>query len=410
MSLEVADMSIPIVSVIIPLYNHEQYISETIDSVLRQTFQDFELIIIDDGSIDRSAEVVKNIPDGRIRFFSQINQGAHNTINRGISLAKGKYVSILNSDDLYNAAWLAECVTALESDAALQAVFSYVEFINESGAMIRVSRGAEENWSRLETNASFQDENHPFLDLMTGNFLVTTSNIFCRRSVFDAIGVFSPLRYAHDYEFFLRLTYHYPVRIFEKAMVKYRIHAGNTIKENEAAVNFEVGLVLLSFFLRYDMKRFLPSGEKKFETLIKLFHSLNTLDADHMMVALLFYAVQYGEDKESLVSMLSEDAENIFRQECIRSFKCRIDAWHSSQQHALEIERNLADASKEAKKWWLKAQETEAELKAVRCRLTEMENLLWEKEAEADSIRSSFLFHVNSFFTQIIKSLSKKKQ
>lgn len=91
----------PKISVIIPLYHHEKYIEEAIYSVLEQTFSDFELIIINDGSTDKSEEVVKSIKDDRIKYCYQDNQGAHNTINRGIQLAQGEYVSILNSDDVY---------------------------------------------------------------------------------------------------------------------------------------------------------------------------------------------------------------------------------------------------------------------------------------------------------------------
>ncbi len=74
----------PKVSVIIPLFNHENYIGETVHSVLGQTFEDFELIIINDGSTDRSEEVVRGISDQRIKHISQENRGAPETINRGI--------------------------------------------------------------------------------------------------------------------------------------------------------------------------------------------------------------------------------------------------------------------------------------------------------------------------------------
>ena len=95
-------MNDPKISVIIPLYNHEKYINEAVYSVLGQTFSDFELIIINDGSNDGSEEVVKKIKDKRIKYYYQENKGAHNTINRGIEIAKGEYIAILNSDDMYH--------------------------------------------------------------------------------------------------------------------------------------------------------------------------------------------------------------------------------------------------------------------------------------------------------------------
>ena len=80
----------PKVSVVIPSYNHEKYVVSAIESVLTQTLENFELIIIDDGSTDSSAELIAGINDQRISFYTQLNQGAAKTINRGIGLAKGE--------------------------------------------------------------------------------------------------------------------------------------------------------------------------------------------------------------------------------------------------------------------------------------------------------------------------------
>ena len=93
--------SVPVVSVVIPAYNHENFIGPAIDSVLGQSFEDFELIVIDDGSTDNTGTIVQNYTDSRLTYFYQENQDAFNTINRGLSLARGRYVSILNSDDIY---------------------------------------------------------------------------------------------------------------------------------------------------------------------------------------------------------------------------------------------------------------------------------------------------------------------
>ena len=124
----ISNLKIPKVSVIIPLYNHEKYVREAVYSVLEQTFSDFELIIINDGSKDRSEEVIKSIQDKRIKYFYQENRGAHNTINRGIKLAKGEYITILNSDDVYHTNRFEEFLKILEDDNNISAVFSHIEF------------------------------------------------------------------------------------------------------------------------------------------------------------------------------------------------------------------------------------------------------------------------------------------
>jgi len=98
------------ISVIIPAYNHEKYITEAISSVLNQSYHDLEIIIINDGSTDSTEQRILSIHDQRIQYVSQKNSGAHSAINRGISLAQGEYITILNSDDLYLPQRLETCL------------------------------------------------------------------------------------------------------------------------------------------------------------------------------------------------------------------------------------------------------------------------------------------------------------
>ena len=90
----------PKISVILPVYNGQHYLTEAIDSVLIQSSSDFELIIIDDGSTDDSAAIIKKLDDPRIRFFQQANKGLSATLNRAIPLAKGEYIARQDADDV----------------------------------------------------------------------------------------------------------------------------------------------------------------------------------------------------------------------------------------------------------------------------------------------------------------------
>ena len=92
----------PMISVIMPAYNHEKYIGEAIESVLNQSYTDFEFIIVNDGSTDSTEKVIKSYKDNRIRYYTQTNKDAPNTLNRCLSLSKGEYISIINSDDVYH--------------------------------------------------------------------------------------------------------------------------------------------------------------------------------------------------------------------------------------------------------------------------------------------------------------------
>lgn len=96
------------ISVIIPLYNKEKSIAKAIESVLNQSFEDFELIIVDDGSTDRSVEIVKKFPDNRIKLVSQANAGVSAARNRGIHEAMGDYISFLDADDEWDISFLDE--------------------------------------------------------------------------------------------------------------------------------------------------------------------------------------------------------------------------------------------------------------------------------------------------------------
>jgi glycosyltransferase involved in cell wall biosynthesis len=106
----------PLVSVIIPTYNRQVHVIEAIDSVLSQTLADFEVLVIDDGSTDGTAEAVRAIDDPRIRYFYKDNGGVSSARNMGIDKAQSRYVAFLDSDDLYTPEYLETMVSSLEDN------------------------------------------------------------------------------------------------------------------------------------------------------------------------------------------------------------------------------------------------------------------------------------------------------
>ena len=127
-------MAEPFISVIIPAYNHERFVGAAIDSVLSQSGVDLELIVVDDGSTDRTGEVVRGHRDPRMSYVRQDNQDAYHAINHGVRLARGTHLAILNSDDVYAPGRLAACLDACRSGA--EAVFTNVGLLDESGREI----------------------------------------------------------------------------------------------------------------------------------------------------------------------------------------------------------------------------------------------------------------------------------
>lgn len=123
----------PRVSVIVPIYNVEQYVAETIRSVLAQTYSDFELLLIDDGSPDRSVAVCAQFTDPRIRLIRQANRGLAGARNTGIREATGEYLAFLDSDDLWVPEKLARHVAHLDSRPEVGVSYARSAFIDEQG-------------------------------------------------------------------------------------------------------------------------------------------------------------------------------------------------------------------------------------------------------------------------------------
>ena len=236
------------ISVIIPAYNHEKYMGASIESVLGQTFKDFELIIINDGSTDNTEREILKYDDSRIIYLSQENSGAHNTINKGIDMAKGEYISILNSDDVYHPDRLALCLEYLEAHKDTSVVITQVEGITGDGTSVTNQKTPQImawlDWYR-DALALFQT-NDFLLSAFAKNILITTSNYFMRKAVFQEAGGFVALRYTHDWDMLLRLAQFCEIHLMREVLLQYRIHQSNTVLEDdsEAKVKFEVNWLI----------------------------------------------------------------------------------------------------------------------------------------------------------------------
>jgi glycosyltransferase involved in cell wall biosynthesis len=183
---------------VIPLYNHARFIEAAIDSALRQGPILREMVVVDDGSTDDSATIARGLAeaDPRIVFWSQPNRGAHAPINAGIQRASGELIGILNSDDVYAPRRLELLAAALDAEPAFDLAASGISFIDAAG------RSVPNAW--YDAALEFYDRNRDMaVALVNGNFLMTTSNYLARRRLFDQIGMFAPLRYAHDLDFAL---------------------------------------------------------------------------------------------------------------------------------------------------------------------------------------------------------------
>lgn len=225
----------PLVSVVIPAYNHEKFIAKTIESVLNQTFQDFEIIAVDDGSTDRTAEVIQSYDDDRIIYVHQKNQDAYNTINRGMGMARGNFISILNSDDVYASNRLERMLENQKQTGAL-CLFTDVTPIDDNGDVFDDPLFGWNQWHQKNRSYYFQTRDL-YTAFLNGNFMVTTSNLFMHRDAVARVGNFCSLRYLHDYDFLFRMMLTFPDHVkylHGEKLLFYRIHSGNTL--NQAAI------------------------------------------------------------------------------------------------------------------------------------------------------------------------------
>lgn len=220
------------ISVVIPAYNHEKFIGPAIESVLNQTWQDLELIIVDDGSTDGTADIIKGYDDPRISYHYQENQDAYNTINKGLSLAAGEYVAILNSDDIYALNRL-EYFVEIQRQKKAACLFSDVIPIDDKGVIFTAPAFGWNVWHQ-KNRQFYTDCNDLYTAFLKGNFMVTTSNLFMTAEAVKKVGKFCSLRYLHDYDYIFRLMLAFPDAVHyldNEKLLYYRIHGGNTLSE-----------------------------------------------------------------------------------------------------------------------------------------------------------------------------------
>lgn len=185
---------IPKISVVIPAYNSEKTIKRTIKSVLNQTFTDFELIIINDGSQDLTLEMISQIHDPRLKVYSFENAGGNVSRNRGLNLAVGEFVSFLDADDLWTPDKLARQLQALQDNPTAKVAYSWTDYINENDEIILSGTHITENGNIYER-------------LLGNNFLENGSNpLIYREAILETGGFDVSLQAAQDWDMWLRLA------------------------------------------------------------------------------------------------------------------------------------------------------------------------------------------------------------
>jgi len=214
----------PLVSVIMPSYNHERFISEAIESVLNQTFTDLELIIIDDASKDSSKNIIKNYEekDDRIyAIFHKKNKGIAKTMNEGLEEACGKFIAPSASDDVWVKDKLRKQLEVLNGNEDL-AVWSEGLIIDAQSAP------TGETFTQKHGASKKKKSGNIFEELLKGNYICGQS-IILKRENLKEIRYDERLKYLNDYKFMVNLAKKYKFYFIPEPLVMYRIHGRNAI-------------------------------------------------------------------------------------------------------------------------------------------------------------------------------------
>lgn len=275
------------ISVIIPAYNHERFVGKAIESVLNQTFQEFELIIIDDGSTDNTAKVIKSYTDSRILYIYQENQDAFNAINRGLDMARGAFISILNSDDLYEPCRLKKLLQVYQQTGA-ECLFTDMVPIDEHGIQIPYPSHYWHLWH--ERNRKFYFKcGDLYTAFLKGNLLVTTSNLFLTANAVNKIGKFTPIKYLHDYDYMFRAMLALPGKVKyldSEQLLYYRIHSSNTLKQGALIARRQDQELIKKYMLASLPKNVRANVEAGSERLIELGKEIASLNSSFSMAKL----------------------------------------------------------------------------------------------------------------------------
>lgn len=202
----------PFFSIVIPLYNKENFIENTLKSVLNQGFTDFELIIINDGSTDRSEEIVLKFNDNRIHYFTQENQGVSAARNLGIAQAKSNYIAFLDADDYWYPNFLSEMCSMINQFPE-QKVFSSAFEIETSNTIIpaQYSIKKSEHCQIVE-----------YFEASLKESCIWTSSAVFHKSVFEKIGTFDvTIKSGQDTDLWIRIGLIYPIVFSNKILARY---------------------------------------------------------------------------------------------------------------------------------------------------------------------------------------------
>ena len=227
----------PLVSVVMSVFNGEKYLHEAINSILKQTFTDFEFIIVDDGSTDSTCRIIQSYDDPRIILISRANKGITVSLNEAILSAKGIYIARQDADDVSDSARLQTEVFFLRNNPKPVAVGSWFEEFNEGGP--------------LRINRTPVTDSLVRLRLVWGTCFGNGSVMFVRQTAIDAGLYRQDMWLAEDYDLWTRLASFGSMANLPKVLFRYRIHAESASHKHSSKLHQIAKEISLSYALKF---------------------------------------------------------------------------------------------------------------------------------------------------------------
>jgi glycosyltransferase involved in cell wall biosynthesis len=223
----------PLVSIVMPVFNSEKYVSDAILSVINQSYFNWQLIIVDDGSTDSSVLQIKQyLHDVRINLVRQGNHGPSVARNRGLELSCGELIAFIDSDDVWVNTKIEEQVAIFEQDEDLAMISADMRLLNENNVVAE---------SCFEHNGyEFVASGDIYKNLLKENFIFTPM-VLIRKRVLDAVGKFDPnLRISEDRDLWLRIARNHKIIVLDRILGDRRIHKTNTTSDRELYAKHQI--------------------------------------------------------------------------------------------------------------------------------------------------------------------------
>ncbi|MGC4042588.1 MAG: glycosyltransferase [Armatimonas sp.] len=254
-ALQPAPNTAPRVSVVIPTYNHAAFVLKTLDSVFAQTFTDFEIIVVNDGSPDNTEELLKPLAEaGKLTLITQPNAGQGSARNRGIAAARGEFVALLDDDDLWPADKLAWQVAALEKNPQAAVVYGFPDPIDDSDQPVE-----PKDWYGNLLPWPWQAPSGNLWRVLCDRcWLVSPGQAVVRKSALDTLeGPFdTSLKGTDDWDLWIRLAAYWEILFEERAALRYRLHMGNASQDT-----LKMRMACLAFYDR-QLERWKDNSER----------------------------------------------------------------------------------------------------------------------------------------------------